>query len=187
MKNERKKRLSGDFRYAIFRTKKGYCGFLCGERGVLRSCLFGATFGEAKERLIGDIIDAIEDKYLDNDLKTRIIEFLDGNVTDFGDVRVDLAGQGAFRRRVLERLRSIKPGNTISYGELAAEAGSAGAGRAVGNAMANNPIPLIIPCHRVVNADGSTGNYMKGHPKGPELKKFLLQLEKGHRQGKDFR
>jgi len=86
--------------------------------------------------------------------------------------RVDLAGAAPFRRRVYAALLQVGRGRTCTYGELAAAAGSPGAARAVGGAMAANPTPLIVPCHRVVAA-GGLGDYGGGR----DLKRRLLVLE----------
>jgi methylated-DNA-[protein]-cysteine S-methyltransferase len=93
----------------------------------------------------------------------------------FGDVAVDLAGTTPFQRRVLQCCRRIRPGQTLSYGRLAAAAGAPGAARAVGSVMAANPCPLVIPCHRVVQAGGRIGNFSA--PQGPVMKARLLALE----------
>jgi methylated-DNA-[protein]-cysteine S-methyltransferase len=89
-------------------------------------------------------------------------------------VPVDLAGVSApFRRRVLETLRDdVGHGETVAYGELAAMAGRPGAARAVGSAMATNPVPILIPCHRVVAADG-----IGGYGGGLDRKRALLAIE----------
>ena len=68
-------------------------------------------------------------------------------------------GLGTFEQAVYEALLSLPPGETVSYGELAERAGYPRAARAVGNAMAGNPIPVVVPCHRVIRSDGSMGNY----------------------------
>jgi methylated-DNA-[protein]-cysteine S-methyltransferase len=78
-----------------------------------------------------------------------------------------------FRRTVYEALRTVPLGETVSYGELAAMAGKPGAARAVGTAMADNPVPIVVPCHRVVASDG-----LGGFGGGVELKKTLLKLER---------
>ncbi len=80
---------------------------------------------------------------------------------------------GAFRSRVYDVVRSIPTGRTLSYSEVAETAGAPGAARAVGTAMATNPFPVIVPCHRVVRADGSLGGYGGGE----SLKKLMLELE----------
>lgn len=89
-------------------------------------------------------------------------------------VPVDLDGVTPFRRSVLETLRTVPPGTTIGYGELAALAGHPGAMRAVGTTMATNPVAIVIPCHRVVRSDGSLGSYGIG---GTEVKGWLLDHE----------
>jgi methylated-DNA-[protein]-cysteine S-methyltransferase len=89
------------------------------------------------------------------------------------DLAVDLQLATGFRRTVLEHLPDVGYGRTVSYGELAAEVGHPRAARAVGTACATNPLPLVIPCHRVVLGDGSPGAYIGG----PEVKRVLLDLE----------
>ena len=89
-------------------------------------------------------------------------------------ITLDLSlAHGDFRRRALEAARRIPPGETATYGDLAAEVGSPRAARAVGSAMATNPIPIVVPCHRVVPSTGGLGNYGGG----VEIKALLLDLE----------
>ncbi|MEO7752447.1 MAG: methylated-DNA--[protein]-cysteine S-methyltransferase [Terracoccus sp.] len=95
-----------------------------------------------------------------------------GRLTTF-TIPLDLQLAHGFRRGVLEHLRAIPYGGTESYGEVAAASGSPRAVRAVGSACATNPLPLIVPCHRVVRADGSLGGYLGGLP----AKRLLLALE----------
>ncbi len=91
-----------------------------------------------------------------------------------GALLLDLRGVTPFRRAVLARTAAIPRGETRSYGALAAEVGRPAASRAVGSAMATNPLPLIIPCHRVVRSDGTLGRYSLGEP---GLKARLLTEE----------
>jgi methylated-DNA-[protein]-cysteine S-methyltransferase len=91
------------------------------------------------------------------------------------DLAVDLRLAAGFRKTVLEHLPDVGYGQTVSYGELAAEVGHPRAARAVGTACATNPLPLVIPCHRVVLGDGSPGAYIGG----PAIKRVLLDLEHG--------
>jgi methylated-DNA-[protein]-cysteine S-methyltransferase len=99
-------------------------------------------------------------------------EYFDGRRHAF-DVPVDLQLAHGFRRAVLERLVDVPYARTVSYAELAARAGSPRAVRAVGTACALNPVPLVVPCHRVVRSDGTPGSYRGG----PEAKRRLLALE----------
>lgn len=89
------------------------------------------------------------------------------------EIGLDSFGFTPFRNAVYRALLGVPAGSTITYGELARAAGRPGAARAVGSAMAENPIAIVIPCHRVVRNDGSLGHYGFGDPWKP----FLLQLE----------
>lgn len=89
------------------------------------------------------------------------------------DVPMDLSLAEGFRRSVVEHLRDIRYGRRESYAEVAAAIGRPGAVRAVGTACAHNPLPVVIPCHRVVRSDGTTGQYVGG----PAAKTTLLNLE----------
>ena len=89
------------------------------------------------------------------------------------DLPLDLRLAHGFRRQVLEELQDVAYGTTVSYSDLARAAGSPRAVRAVGSACATNPIPIVIPCHRVLRHDGSLG----GYGGGVEVKRALLELE----------
>ncbi|MBM4020027.1 MAG: methylated-DNA--[protein]-cysteine S-methyltransferase [Planctomycetes bacterium] len=102
----------------------------------------------------------------------EILEYLSGCRRAF-TVPVDLSGVPAFHRRVYEALLRVPHGRTVTYGRLASAAGRPGAARAVGQAMARNPVPLVVPCHRVV----ATGGGLGGFGGGPDLKRRLLALE----------
>lgn len=105
----------------------------------------------------------------------RLERFLASGVPQWEGNEVDLAliGADGFRARVYRELMEVPPGSTVSYGVLAELAGSPRAGRAVGTAMAENPLPLVIPCHRVIRANGCLGEFGSG----VEWKQFLLALE----------
>jgi methylated-DNA-[protein]-cysteine S-methyltransferase len=89
--------------------------------------------------------------------------------------RVDLSEVGAFQRLVLAETATIPRGEVRTYGEVALAVGAPGAARAVGTALAKNPVPIIVPCHRVVRANGDLGNY--SGPGGPGSKERILRLE----------
>ena len=100
---------------------------------------------------------------------------LGGDVQDFTEVRLDVSGEPAFHRRVYEELRLVPAGRTVTYAELARRAGAPDAARAVGQAMKTNPLPLLIPCHRVLAAGGRSGGFSA--PGGVATKERLLGLE----------
>ena len=105
----------------------------------------------------------------------RVARHLAGAPQDFSGVRLDLAGTAPFARRVYDALRQVPPGAVVTYGELAGAVGSPGAARAVGGVMAHNPLPLLVPCHRVVAAGGRLGGFSA--PGGVRTKSELLALE----------
>jgi methylated-DNA-[protein]-cysteine S-methyltransferase len=102
----------------------------------------------------------------------QLDEYFAGRRAAF-DVALDFRLSAGFRRTVLEQLRRIGYGKTASYAEVAARAGNPKAVRAVGTACALNPLPLVVPCHRVVRSDGAAGNYRGG----AQAKLALLALE----------
>ena len=99
-------------------------------------------------------------------------EYFDGRRRAF-DLPLDLRLSHGFRRTVLMQLTQIGYGTTASYGEVAEASGNPRATRAVGSACRTNPLPLIVPCHRVVRSDGSIGQYLGG----VEAKQLLLSME----------
>ncbi|MBD3233691.1 MAG: methylated-DNA--[protein]-cysteine S-methyltransferase [candidate division Zixibacteria bacterium] len=110
----------------------------------------------------GSLIDAIE----------QLKQYFAGERTNL-DFKLDFSSSTVFRRKVYRELMKVKAGQTISYGKLAEAAGNPKASRAVGSAMAENPLPLVIPCHRVLKSDGSLGGYSSGL----DMKRKLLRLE----------
>ncbi|GAA1642677.1 methylated-DNA--[protein]-cysteine S-methyltransferase [Georgenia ruanii] len=107
-----------------------------------------------------------------DDAARQLAEYFAGRRRSF-DLPVDLRLAGGFRREVLDQLPHIPFGRTASYAEVAAATGRPRAVRAVGTACATNPVPLVVPCHRVLRSDGALGGYLGG----PEVKRRLLQLE----------
>lgn len=108
-----------------------------------------------------------------DDVARQLDDYFAGRRRDV-DLPVDLRLTGGFRRRVVQHLPEIPPGATASYGEVARAVGSPRAARAVGTACATNPVPLAMPCHRVIRADGSPGQYAGG----VEAKQWLLDHER---------
>lgn len=116
-------------------------------------------------------VQPIADQQMPAPLRDALLAHLAGTKR-FEDV--DLSRLRPFQRRVLEKTAEIPRGEVRPYGWIAKEIGSPGATRAVGTALGHNPIPFIIPCHRVVRADGSLGEYSGG---GPEMKVRVLTFE----------
>jgi methylated-DNA-[protein]-cysteine S-methyltransferase len=108
------------------------------------------------------------------DLPDPLRRLIEDTAAGRGDWRPRLRGLGDFQRRVLLETCDIPPGETRSYGWLAQRVGHPRAARAVGTALANNPLPLVVPCHRVVRSDGRIGHYGCG---GPAAKRALLREE----------
>lgn len=107
--------------------------------------------------------------------RSALAVFLEGGPARFEDLPLDLSGLPPFQRRCLEVLRPTRPGETLTYGELAARAGSPRAARAAGQAMRRNPLPILVPCHRVVG-EGWSGGFSFGQ--GLLTKQRLLDLER---------
>ena len=105
-------------------------------------------------------------------VRRQLDEYFDRARTDF-ELDLDWALSRGFRRQVLDELTKVPYGATVSYAELARRAGNAKASRAVGSAMATNPLPIVVPCHRVLRTGGALGGYAGGL----ETKRHLLALE----------
>jgi len=100
---------------------------------------------------------------------------LRGEHRDLTGIRLDAEGMDPFHRRAGEAARAIPPGQTRTYGQLAAQLGEPRLAQAVGQAMGKNPFPIIVPCHRVVAAGGKTGGFSA--PGGSKTKLKMLQIE----------
>ncbi|TMB89474.1 MAG: methylated-DNA--[protein]-cysteine S-methyltransferase [Chloroflexi bacterium] len=105
-------------------------------------------------------------------VRSQLDEYFNGHRVDF-DVRLDRSLMGPFARRVLGRTERIPYGSVSTYAQVARHIGAPRAARAVGNALAANPIPVIVPCHRVVRTGGALG----GYGGGLDRKEWLLDLE----------
>lgn len=105
-------------------------------------------------------------------LRAGLDRWVDTGRDDYG-IALDFTVVGHFRRTVYRELLNVGPGDRVTYGELARRVGRRGAARAVGQAMATNPWPLVVPCHRVVPADGGVGHYAGG----AERKAWMLAVE----------
>ena len=164
-------------KYTIFETKWGYFGLASIENALIRTVLPLASREKAKNRLLKNISTTDYDRHLFSRLQKQIIAYFEGNHVNFNtNIPLMLAGFSKFGASILTACRDITFGQTISYRQLACKAGHPDAARAAGSVIAQNPIPLIIPCHRVLRSDGSMGGFSA--PGGVTLKKRLLTLEK---------
>lgn len=162
-------------KYTIFKTKWGYFGLSANKNGLLRAVLPCPTRKIAKKRLLTGLDNPEFDKNLLKSLQDKIIAYFEGNPAKF-DATVTLDDLPPFIRKVLTACRKIPSGKTVSYSQLARIVGKPKAGRAVGNALAKNPVPLIIPCHRVIRRNGSIGNFSALG--GTNTKRKLIGLER---------
>jgi methylated-DNA-[protein]-cysteine S-methyltransferase len=147
--------------YALFDTPFGRCGVAWTGDAIVGTQLPEARVDDTRRRLedrfpgaTGGTPPAAIREAID-----RMVESLRGEADDLVDVPLDLGALPRFQRKVLEVVRTIPAGETVSYGEVAAAAGSPGAARAVGQALGRNPFPIAIPCHRVLAAGGRLGGF----------------------------
>lgn len=163
------------YQYDIFRTPWGWFGLLDNGRGLMRTCLPVAHKEAVKNRMLSAIPDAKHSKKAFSALEKAIKDYYKGKTVDFLDVRVCMEDLSEFQQKVLTALRNVTYGKRITYGQLAELIGSARGGRAVGTVLADNPLPLIIPCHRVIKSDGSPGLFSAAG--GTQTKIRMLKME----------
>ncbi|MBN2591768.1 MAG: methylated-DNA--[protein]-cysteine S-methyltransferase [Sedimentisphaerales bacterium] len=162
--------------YVIFKTKWGHFGLAGTEQGLCRTFLPVAEPDLIKACFLREFPQAKFDKNLFQNLQKQIIAYFEGeNVVFNTDNAVFLNGYSEFAKSILNTCQKIKFGQTATYKELAQKAGYPQASRAVGNVLARNPIPLIIPCHRIIQSDGKLGGFTAIG--GKNLKKRLLKHE----------
>ncbi len=147
--------------YALFDTAIGRCGIAWSERGITCVQLPQGRDTVARARLSANHPDAEEtippsaiQRVVDN-----IIALLAGEAAQLSNAVLDMRHVPPFHRRVYETARVIAPGATMSYGEIARQLGAAGAARAVGQALGRNPFAVVVPCHRVIGADGRVNGF----------------------------
>ncbi len=161
---------------AVFRLPDGWIGLARTERGLCRSTLPARTRTEALRQLgaVDEVLSPDDDPLLSE--AARLIEvYFEGREVSF-DLPLDLSRLPAFTCSVLLACHRIPYGSTATYGELGRRVGKPGAARAVGQAMRRNPLPPIIPCHRVIGSDGSLVGFAGGTEALPR-KQALLDRE----------
>ena len=163
--------------FTLFDTAIGRCGIAWSGRGVLAVQLPEADERHTRARLVWRFPQAREappppavERALEG-----IAALLRGERVDLSAVALDLDGVPPFHRRVYEVARTIAPGATLSYGEVAARRGAPRSARAVGQALGRNPLPILVPCHRVLAAGGKPGGFSANG--GVATKLRLLAIE----------
>jgi methylated-DNA-[protein]-cysteine S-methyltransferase len=162
--------------YTMFKTRWGFFGICSTENGIFRTCLPVKTKAVCKKVLAKGLEKIVLKKAMFSLLQKVITDYYKRGYVDFSKASLDLSGCTPVTREVLQACMNIKYGHTISYKELSRLVGHPNSARAVGGIMARNPIPLIIPCHRVLGSDGSLHGFSA--PGGLETKKKMLHLEK---------
>jgi methylated-DNA-[protein]-cysteine S-methyltransferase len=164
--------------FTLFDTRIGPCGIAWADRGVMAVQLPEGNEARTRARLLrrcphareatppAHVQDAIE----------GIVSLLRGEARDLSTIVLDMDGLPAFDRRVYEVARTIVPGATLSYGEIAARLGTSGLAREVGQALGRNPFPIVVPCHRVLAAGGKVGGFSANG--GITTKLRLLTIER---------
>ncbi len=163
--------------YALFETALGCCAAAWSDRGLVAVQLAEPSREATVARIRAQLgpVDETPPPAWARDAMQRIAHHIEGRLDDLADVPLDLERVPPFRRRVYEAARGVLPGETITYGDLAARVGSPGGARAVGQAMAKNPLPIVVPCHRVLAAGGGIGGFSA--PGGASTKRRLLAIE----------
>jgi methylated-DNA-[protein]-cysteine S-methyltransferase len=163
--------------FALFDTAIGRCGIVWNERGIAGVQLPEAGESATRSRLVRRYPAAREAA---PDVSVRraigaIVGLLGGQQNDLSGVTLDYAGVPDFARRVYDVARTIPPGGTVSYGELAERLNDRTLAREVAQALGQNPFPIIVPCHRVMAAGGKMGGFSA--PGGVRTKLRLLTIE----------
>jgi O-6-methylguanine DNA methyltransferase len=156
------------------KTSLGWIGVLAGPEGVARVVLPHRSERSVKAELCqSDGSEAVEDAKAVSRLLNQLADSIEGKSVDFSSWKLDWSRATPFQRRVWNATRRIPRGQTRSYWWVAVRAGSPRAARAVGQAMGAHPMPLVVPCHRVLRTGGGIG----GFGGGLELKRELLKVE----------
>ena len=168
--------MKGGFSFDLIPSPLGEVGLVRhreGGRTLIRRIFLPREGVSSSERILETFPGAVPSSGKRDKTGMQIEAFLAGDAVDFSIAELDFEGVGGFERRVLLADFDIPRGRVMSYGGLAAKVGVPGGARAVGNVMAGNPFPLVIPCHRVLRSDGSLGGFGGGLP----MKKALLEME----------
>ena len=164
----------------IFETAIGLCGLRWNGNGVTGAALPEATANATLQRLKRRSPDAelCEPPPEIARAAEAIVALTEGQKIDLTFVALDYGAAGDLERGVWEITRTIPPGETLTYGKIARRLGDVALSRAVGQALGANPIPILVPCHRVLASDGRSGGFSA--PGGVSTKLRLLNIERAH-------
>lgn len=162
------------FTFRLVDTEWGYFGIVLGGQRRVAATYLPQPEKQVRRLIASHFPVATESANCAKAFCEQVRDYFRGQKS-LWSVEIDWGNVTAFRCRVLEACRRIPFGCTASYADLARAAGSPGAARAVGSTMATNPLPLIVPCHRVLRSDGSLGGFSS--PQGPSQKERMLKLE----------
>jgi methylated-DNA-[protein]-cysteine S-methyltransferase len=167
---------------AVFETQLGYFGAAIRERILLKIVIGQPSVASARQLLSHSFEDRLEFSNSEEarsetlaKLETALADYARGLRVDFSGFLVDLSHLTPYQKKVAQVVRSIPYGETLSYSQVAELSGSPKAARAVGNVMANNRFPIVVPCHRVLASGGKLGGFSA--PGGTSFKQSLLDLE----------
>jgi len=164
--------------FTLFDTAVGPCGIAWSTRGVIGVQLPEADAAKTRARLLRrspELREGLPPPAVRRAID-GIVALLRGERSDLSGIALDLDGVPAFERRVYEVARTIAPGATLFYGEIATRLGDRGLARDVGQALGRNPFPLVVPCHRVLAAGGKVGGFSANG--GVTTKLRLLTIER---------
>jgi methylated-DNA-[protein]-cysteine S-methyltransferase len=160
------------YNYTVFATEFGWVAIAGSEEGLSRITLPQPSRAKAQAHIASLLPQSVAEPSFFGDLILRLQMYFKGERVNFPDA-LDLSGTTAFQGDVWRLARSIPYGETRTYGWIARGMGKPRAGRAVGQALARNRFPIVVPCHRVVGAGGS----LIGFSNGLEMKRRLIDLE----------
>jgi methylated-DNA-[protein]-cysteine S-methyltransferase len=163
--------------FAIFDTAIGRCGIVWGARGINGVQLPMGSEDKTRARIRqrrGEIVEAAPPAQVQRAID-GIVELLAGKPNDLADVELDLDGVPEFNRGVYDIARSIPPGQTLTYGDIAKRLGGVELSRDVGQALGHNPCPVVVPCHRVLAAGGKPGGFSANGGVNTKLKMLAIE------------
>ncbi len=165
--------------FAVWATAWGPMGGLAGPAGIKRLVLPHYQFDELEQLLAWEHPGSVKDEGPFATLIPLTRDYFNGKAADFSSVLCDLPSEATFSGKVLSACRKIAYGQTRTYSSLADEIGCSDSARAVGSTLGKNAIPLVVPCHRVINAGGGMSGFSA--PGGVDQKRRMLEMEKKRR------